>query len=730
MILPQGADLLVKTTESSHWYSGLWVLLSLFFWSYMLWYSGRMISYCKEKLFRKSSRLMFHIPRLLGFSVYSIFISGLLISTADRDQFDTTSLLGILLMGIPLQYVTLHLLLKELSNRIYFYFGQKGVNYTFRITALCGALLIASVIPGTYHAYWLMLVTLSLQICFLLLVMIRKEISETRIPLCWKYRLQRLLNRLFRSFRQRIPEREEHAFLVLQLLAFISFITFVLTITIQSFAVALGSITVLMLAFGFYTGLCNLVWVFAYVHRINIVFFLFLLALGGAQLHNVHRVETVPVKGLDYSLRPDFKTYIYSWLAHHEEALRNPDQPVVPMIFVHSDGGASRSGYWVAGVLSRLDSLSETQFSQHLFALSGASGGSLGNTTYYSLLYLRQLQHIPALHTEAEAAVFLNHDFLSFSLARMMGADPVNYIYPILPDRARALEQSMEAAGTEQSVLHGFFARPFSTLWIDTASRTLLPILCINTTRMQDAQPAVISNVLLSRLAFGKRLDVLSLLPPEEDIRISTAVVLGARFPYISPAGSIAQQAQARLEEHYFVDGGYFDNSGAGVVHEMILEIEELFRHDDYLKAHYGMSLQKIRYQVLHISNSPRSTPKLKRINTMVNDLAAPFITLVGSYNAQTAVNDFRLQAYVTALQQYQRSMPLYPAYQEINLYLNDSLAAKEYYSMNWVLSDATIQRMTKRLHTHSDIQQFAHYLKLHTLPYTKLLMTQTHKQP
>lgn len=673
---------------------------------------------------------MFHIPRLLGFSAYSIFIAGLLACTADPDLYDSTTLLGLLLIGIPLQYAAAHYLLKELSNRIYFYFGQKGINYTFRITALCCVVLIASVIPGSYDAYWLVLVTAALQSCFLLLVMIRKEITETRIPLCWKHRIHRILNYLFRSFRQRIPDREEHAFLVLQFLALIALITFVLTITISSFAVALGSLTVLMLAFGFYTGLCNLVWVFAYVHRINIVFFLFLLAIGGAQLHNVHRVQTVPVKGLDYSLRPDFKTYIYSWLAHHEAGLRNPEQPVVPMIFVHSDGGASRSGYWVAGVLSRLDSLSDMRFSQHLFALSGASGGSLGNTTYYALLYLRQLKGTGTLQLEHESAAFLNSDFLSFSLARMMGADPVNYIYPILPDRARALEQSMETAGTQQSVLHGFFARPFSTLWVDTSSRYLLPILCINTTRMQDAQPAVISNVLLSRLAFGKRLDVLSLLPPDEDIRISTAVVLGARFPYISPAGSIARQAQAKLEEHYFVDGGYFDNSGAGVVHEMILEIEELLRHDDYLKSRYGTALQKIRYQVLHISNSPGSKPRLNRINAMVNDLAAPFITLVGSYNAQTAVNDFRLQAYVTALQQGQRATPLYPAYQEINLYLNDSLAPKEYYTMNWVLSEATIRRMTRRLHTHSDIQQFAHYLKLHTSPYTKLLITSTLQQP
>ena len=76
---------------------------------------------------------------------------------------------------------------------------------------------------------------------------------------------------------------------------------------------------------------------------------------------------------------------------------------------------------------------------------------------------------------------------------------------------------------------------------------------------MQDGRPGVVSTMKLDYNIFGRRLDVLDSLRPGEDVHLSSMVILGARFPYVSPAG--------RIRNNYFVDGGYFDNSGAGVVH-------------------------------------------------------------------------------------------------------------------------------------------------------------------
>jgi hypothetical protein len=42
-------------------------------------------------------------------------------------------------------------------------------------------------------------------------------------------------------------------------------------------------------------------------------------------------------------------------------------------------------------------------------------------------------------------------------------------------------------------------------------------------------------------------------------------MLLGARFPYISPEGLVAPNGKCR-----FVDGGYFDNSGAATLLDIV----------------------------------------------------------------------------------------------------------------------------------------------------------------
>lgn len=90
-----------------------------------------------------------------------------------------------------------------------------------------------------------------------------------------------------------------------------------------------------------------------------------------------------------------------------------------------------------------------------------------------------------------------------------------------------------------------------------------LPVLFINTTRVKDGNPAVVSNIHIAPNIFNRRVDVAALLPKDQTIRLSTATILGARFPYISPAGRINQvktpsspNGTDTTRSHYFVDGG------------------------------------------------------------------------------------------------------------------------------------------------------------------------------
>jgi hypothetical protein len=202
---------------------------------------------------------------------------------------------------------------------------------------------------------------------------------------------------------------------------------------------------------------------------------------------------------------------------------------------------------------------------------------------------------------------------------------------------------------------------------------------------MQDGRPAVVSNIKVDEAVYGSRMDVLSTLPSNDDIRLSTAVVLGARFPYISPAG--------RLEDNYFVDGGYFDNSGAGVVHETLIELRRII--DDSLKKDSHHWLKKLKFYVLHATNATQDEAVVHKVHPIVNDLFAPVKTLLGAYSAQTHVNNSRLSRYLLSFPEGTA------AYIKFNLYRPGE---QDNIPMNWVISRENLRRMDKKITSDSNL--------------------------
>ena len=282
------------------------------------------------------------------------------------------------------------------------------------------------------------------------------------------------------------------------------------------------------------------------------------------------------------------------------------------MIFVLSDGGASRAGYWVASVMAKMNEETGGEFNKHLFCLSGASGGSVGNAAYFNLLRAKQISDT-ITHELADVQQYLKTDFLTFTLARMLGPDVFRHIFPFqfIDDRGAALARVLEQVPPESCLLYDSISTKFSELITQKKQPYFLPILCINTTRMQDGLPAVISNIDFSDPRFNQRLDFLDLLDEKKDIKLSTAVALGASFPYVSPAGRV-DSAGKEDKANYFVDGAYFDNSGSGVVNEMV---NILLRDSLYLQHK-----EKLKIYILHIANSPTEGMPLEKVNPMIND--------------------------------------------------------------------------------------------------------------
>jgi hypothetical protein len=277
----------------------------------------------------------------------------------------------------------------------------------------------------------------------------------------------------------------------------------------------------------------------------------------------------------------------------------------------------------------------------------------------------------------------------------MLGPDVFRHIFPFqfVDDRGASLARVLEQGPSKKCLLYDSMSTKFSELITQKDHPSYLPILCINTTRMQDGLPTVITTIDLSDPRFDQRLDFLDLLDKEKDIKLSTAVVLGASFPYVSPAGRV-DSAGKKDRANYFVDGAYFDNSGSGVISEMI---NILLRDTLFLRYQ-----NKLKMYVLHIANSPNEGVELKKVNPLINDLAAPAKTLLGAYGTQTTVNDNRLRN----LMKYH--FPNDTLYRKINLY-DDGKSLN--YSMNWVISQKLLNAMKESLDSNKEVKRIINKL-------------------
>lgn len=361
------------------------------------------------------------------------------------------------------------------------------------------------------------------------------------------------------------------------------------TFFVQS-TVMLGSAAVVLLALSLSVPVGTvLVWL-GMRGGVPILTFLLIWAVVISPLADNHVVQTMSG---DVKNRPNVAAGFDRWFerlsATHAPA--GPDGRY-PVFVVATEGGGIRAAYWTAAVLT---SLTDTvpHFADHTFALSGVSGGALGSTVYEAVLLhhgdmqvdLEELDYTPQAGEQHSlrfaARSILSHDSLAPTLAAMTQPDLLQRFipYPILPDRARALEGGWEHAW-RNTVEHrdgkpdDTFAGGFLKMMQGRESR--FPSLFLNGTIVETGQRIVASNLRLDEGEDGEyeladSVDLFDAIGG--DVRVSTAADNSTRFTYVSPAGtllrakdsnggSILECAPGAPCEHV-VDGGYFENSGS-----------------------------------------------------------------------------------------------------------------------------------------------------------------------
>ena len=332
--------------------------------------------------------------------------------------------------------------------------------------------------------------------------------------------------------------------------------------------------------------------------------------------------------------RADLRERLNEWLSRHEPELRKGQR--VPLYVVDAEGGGIRAAYWTVTVLGEIQNR-HSKFADHLFSLSGVSGGSLGSAVFVGLL---AQQRDERMDIKDKAQAILSEDFLSPVVASMLYPDLVQRFLPMgisSFDRAATLEESWELAWKKHVPSRARMSEPLDRLWEKPDAWT--PNLLLNATWVETGKRIIASNLRLTAAKgtedFVDVEDANAFFAPRS-LSLATAAHMSARFTYVSPAGSLEKNGRIHGR---VVDGGYFENSGATASLEILQTIDLLAEEDS--------RWSQIDAYVIHISNDPveakfgddslATAPDNPRIapSGVLNEVMSPLLTLLNTRDAR-----------------------------------------------------------------------------------------------
>ncbi len=172
------------------------------------------------------------------------------------------------------------------------------------------------------------------------------------------------------------------------------------------------------------------------------------------------------------------------------------------------------------------------------------------------------------------------------------------------------------------------------------------------------------------------------------DLRLSTVATMSARFPLLSPHGTIRGVGGAVVDR--VVDGGYFENNGVVAAQE--------------LEA--GLRQRGLYPHIVLITNEPSDTPLQCQFYDAVPDpppspesatlgvLTSPVGALAGTRNSRGALTSLEL-CRARVKPQEQGKFPDYGSFFHIGVEPDSDLFGKKQLSMSWWLSKHVQRRLT-----------------------------------
>jgi hypothetical protein len=306
-------------------------------------------------------------------------------------------------------------------------------------------------------------------------------------------------------------------------------------------------------------------------------------------LHGVRVAET-PV-ALPQDNYPELSAIFYKWVAKCAPGT-GPVRPVIVAV----SGGASRAGLWAARVLREVDDAIPANGHTAIFAISSVSGGSVGAAGYTSEIAGEDVAGVnrncrleAAGRKDRDLAVqqAIGADALGPLLAGALFGDVPRALFGLPAvglqrlnnklshanivlrggDRAEALERAFEwnwhaaFAGKTGFAAPMQLSAPYNLLFYTQGrARNDVPLWIANGTDQEDGSRILTAPFRVDEKTFLAARDAHVLLTA--DVPASTAIDNTSRFPFLSPAGELTDEAKPTKHAAQIIDGGYFENEG------------------------------------------------------------------------------------------------------------------------------------------------------------------------
>jgi hypothetical protein len=431
------------------------------------------------------------------------------------------------------------------------------------------------------------------------------------------------------------------------------------------------------------------------VHIITLVLLL-MFVLVNVIPNDFHRVRHYTNDSQPANTMPlqDLNTYADNWLAQRKneiDSFHKYFKRPYPVFLVNAYGGGIRAAAWTGKYIHHLDTLvyntwlrsnspylsTRFDFQHYVFSYSGASGGTMGAAVLCAQRYAQLTAQPVSPHTDS---LFFSNDFLTPVIVPLLGRD-VWFAFTgqqWVEDRARIQERTWEL---HAKTSHPSFSleEKMSSYWSNPSIHGEVPLLFSNSYLLDSGLKAIVAPVRLDPADFpasylvnnrvgGQSID-------SQELRLSTAALLSARFPYISPAGELD-------DFHHFMDGGLKENSGGETSAQLRVVLQRALERR-------GWTADSVRIIMLSVNNSPYAVDTVQ-IAKNVFELGAPLTALMNNWVGNTIKAD-ELNEIDTASGQYK----YFSVRPECS---TDSSNLQPVLPLGWQISDASLTFMDRCL--------------------------------